>query len=99
MGATQLEIARRCGVDVSSVNKILGRKRGPKFHEDTVYKVFETARALGYDFSRPSKSNLVAFMREMLPDDLSDSAIAKRRRLSISKVRRFRELLRRAEGA
>jgi len=35
----------------------------------------------------------------MLPDDLSDSAIAKRRRLSISKVRRFRELLRRAEGA
>lgn len=97
--ATQLEIARRVGLDVSSVNKILGQKRGPKFHEDTITKVFETAKAVGYDFSKPSKSRLVAFMREILPDGMSDQTIAQIRGLSVSKVRRYRELLRRAEGA
>jgi transcriptional regulator with XRE-family HTH domain len=49
---TQVEIARRVGLDVSSVNKILNRRQGPVFRKDTVRKVFRVARELGYDFSR-----------------------------------------------
>jgi hypothetical protein len=50
--ATQLDIAVRCGIDVSSVNKILRRTPGPKFHEKTVREVFRTARELGYNLER-----------------------------------------------
>lgn len=49
---TQVEIARRVGLDVSSVNKILNRRPGPVFRKDTIKKVFKVARELGYDFSR-----------------------------------------------
>lgn len=49
---TQVEIARRVGLDVSSVNKILNRRAGPVFRKDTIRKVFKAARDLGYDFGR-----------------------------------------------
>jgi len=49
---TQIEIARRVGLDVSSVNKILNRRQGPVFREKTVKKVFRVAQELGYDFGR-----------------------------------------------
>jgi transcriptional regulator with XRE-family HTH domain len=49
---TQIEIARRVGLDVSSVNKILNRRKGPVFRKDTVRKVFKAAKELGYDFGR-----------------------------------------------
>lgn len=49
---TQIEIARRVGLDVSSVNKILNRRAGPVFRKDTIKKVFKVARELGYDFGR-----------------------------------------------
>jgi hypothetical protein len=50
--ATQMDIAVRCGIDVSSVNKILRKSPGPKFNEKTVREVFRTARELGYDLER-----------------------------------------------
>lgn len=49
---TQQEIARRVGLDVSSVNKILNKRVGPRFQKDTVTRVFKAARELGFDFSR-----------------------------------------------
>jgi len=49
---TQVEIARRCGLDVSSVNKILNKRPGPVFRKETIRKVFKIARDLGYDFGR-----------------------------------------------
>ena len=49
---TQVEIARRIGLDVSSVNKILNKRQGPVFRKETVKKVFKLARQLGYDFGR-----------------------------------------------
>jgi transcriptional regulator with XRE-family HTH domain len=52
MGVTQLDIARRVGLDVSSVNKILNRRPGPVFRKDTIKQVFKIARELGYDFGR-----------------------------------------------
>jgi transcriptional regulator with XRE-family HTH domain len=49
---TQIEIARRVGLDVSSVNKILNKRQGPVFRKETIRKVFKVARDLGYDFGR-----------------------------------------------
>ena len=49
---TQVEIARRVGLDVSSVNKILNKRQGPVFRKDTIKRVFRVAKELGYDFSR-----------------------------------------------
>lgn len=49
---TQVEIARRVGLDVSSVNKILNRRPGPVFQKETIKKVFRVAKELGYDFGK-----------------------------------------------
>jgi len=49
---TQVKIARRVGIDISSVNKILNRRSGPVFRKETVQKVFRIAREMGYDFGR-----------------------------------------------
>lgn len=49
---TQVEIARRVGLDVSSVNKILNRRQGPVFRRETIKKVFKFAREMGYDFNK-----------------------------------------------
>lgn len=49
---TQGQIARHVGLDVSSVNKILNRRKGPVFKKETIKQVFKVAKALGYDFGR-----------------------------------------------
>jgi len=49
---TQAEIARRLGLDVSSVNKILNKRPGALFRKDTIRKVFKLAKALGYDLGK-----------------------------------------------
>ena len=46
--ATQGDIARHLGLDVSSVNKILHHKPGAKFRKATVDQVFRAARKLGF---------------------------------------------------
>jgi len=48
--ATQADVARLIGVDVSTVNKILNRKPGPKFKKSTIHNVFKAARTVGYDY-------------------------------------------------
>ena len=57
MAATQVEIARRVGLDVSSVNKILNRRRGPVFKQATVAKVFRVAKQLGYSLDRLKRTH------------------------------------------
>ncbi|HLY74651.1 MAG TPA: helix-turn-helix domain-containing protein [Planctomycetota bacterium] len=49
---TQLQIARQLGLDVSTVNKILNKREGPRFRKETIRKVFKVARQLGFDFGR-----------------------------------------------
>ena len=49
---TQVEIARRLGLDVSSVNKILHGVPGLKWKDETVKAVFDSARELGYDLDK-----------------------------------------------
>ena len=50
--ATQVEIAKKLGLDVSSVNKILNQCKGPVFKKETIDRVFATARDMGYDFTK-----------------------------------------------
>ena len=49
---TQADIARRVGIDVSSVNKILNGRKDAVFKKETVRKVFKVAREMGYDLGR-----------------------------------------------
>lgn len=48
---TQSDIARKLGIDVSSVNKILNRRK-TGFKPETVRRVFRVAKALGFRFER-----------------------------------------------
>jgi transcriptional regulator with XRE-family HTH domain len=50
--ATQQDIAKRVGIDISSVNKILNHRPGATFRKETVRKVFKIARELGYDLTK-----------------------------------------------
>lgn len=63
---TQVEIARRVGLDVSSVNKILNKRQGPVFRKDTIRKVFKIAKDLGYDFGRLKYAHRRRFPRREL---------------------------------
>ena len=49
---TQSEIARQLGLDVSSVNKILNRRNGPVFRNETVKRVFDVAQRMGYNLDK-----------------------------------------------
>jgi len=57
MAATQVEIARQVGLDVSSVNKILNRRPGVVFKQATVEKVFRVAKRLGYRFDQLKRTH------------------------------------------
>lgn len=57
MAATQVEIARQAGLDVSSVNKILNRRAGPVFKKATVEKVFRLAKKVGYSLERLKRAH------------------------------------------
>jgi len=63
---TQVEIARRVGLDVSSVNKILNKRQGPVFRKETIRKVFKIARDMGYDFGRLKYAHRRRFRRKEL---------------------------------
>lgn len=63
---TQLEIARKCGIDVSSVNKILHRVPGPSFKKETIRNVFRVARELGYDLGRLKHTHRRRHPRKMV---------------------------------
>ncbi len=61
---TQVEIAHRVGLDVSSVNKILNRRSGPVFRKETIKKVFKIAKDMGYDFGRLKYAHRRRFPRK-----------------------------------
>lgn len=50
--ATQVQIARKLGLDVSTVNKILHNVPGLKWRPETVEAVFDAAEELGYNLDR-----------------------------------------------
>jgi DNA-binding phage protein len=86
MKVTQVEIAERVGLDVSSVNKILNESPGPVFKKETIARVLKTATEMGYDFLRPTKSNYIAALREVVPLDGDEKQVAKRLGLSVRRL-------------
>lgn len=89
---TQVDIAKACGLDVSSVNKILNDRRGPVFEKSTIQYVKETARKMGYKHPSTSKRHLLAILRYVFPDHLSAAELAAARGLPadyIETVRKF----------
>lgn len=52
MRVTQTDIARRVGIAVSSVSKILNRQTSANFSKEKIRDVLRTARELGYDLGR-----------------------------------------------
>ena len=49
---TQSDIARMIGLDVYDGNKILNRRNGPVFRNETVKTVFRVAQDLGYNLDK-----------------------------------------------
>lgn len=86
MGATQVDIAREVGLDVSSVNKCLNGKAGAVFKKSTVKRVFAAAKRLGYDFSRASKGRVVQLLAKHFPKDVASAALADLRGISTADV-------------
>jgi hypothetical protein len=73
MAATQVEVAKKVGLDVSSVNKILNRRAGAVFKSSTVATVFKAAKQLGYSLERLKRAHGRAHERHDagFPADLS----------------------------
>lgn len=49
---TQAEVAQHAGVDLSTVNRILNRRTVHTFRQETVRRVLNSAKQLGFTFSR-----------------------------------------------
>ena len=96
---TQKDIAAELGIDVSSVNKILSKNKGGKFKDETIARVFRTAKRMRYDFAKPSKGRLLEILRELFPESSGEGILAVQRGLPIEKVREIRALIEKAGGA
>lgn len=92
---TQQAVAKRCGLDVSTCNKILNAVPGPVFRKETIRLVFKVAREMGYRFRSDTKpllkrrvEKLEAALREVVPQNALDQS-----KLSEARVQEIRELL------
>lgn len=100
MRATQVEIARRAGLDVSTCNKILNRVEGPVFKKETIKKVFAIARELHYNLERRNKhfykrrtERLEAILRKIFPASESAESVAQRHGLDLQLSREIKDAL------
>lgn len=93
---TQLDIARKVGVDVSSVNKILNRVEGAAFSRMTKNKVERAACELGYKRTRVSRKALLTVLRDLFPKGEDVGFLAAVRGISAAKVRRIQSMIVRA---
>jgi transcriptional regulator with XRE-family HTH domain len=90
---TQCDIAERVGLDVSSVNKILNFVEGPVFRKETREQVLRVAKELGYDFDRPTKTRLLAALRELVPLNVQDDDLALKLGLTAASVDKLKTLI------
>jgi transcriptional regulator with XRE-family HTH domain len=90
---TQSDIAKRVGLDVSSVNKILNFVEGPVFKNETRAQVLSVAKELGYDFNRPTRSRLLAALKELVPLDVQDDDLALRLKVTVWRVDKLKTLI------
>lgn len=93
MSVRQTDIAKAVGMDVSSVNKILNRRPGPVFREETIRRVFEVARQMGYNFDRMIKGNMESILREVFPANLTAAQLAILRGLPLKRVKEIQKTI------
>lgn len=91
--ATQLQIAKICGLDVSSVNKILTRAPGPVFRKETIKKVFSVAKRMGYNFDRATKATMRAALERLFPRDRSNVSLVVSRCVTMEEVIHIKKML------
>lgn len=90
---TQADIARKVGLDVSSVNKILNQIPGAVFHTRTKQAVFRTARELGYRFSTTSRGAMLRVLREVFPCSMTAETLASVRNMSVARVTEIKRMI------
>lgn len=97
---TQAEVAKKVGLDVSTVNKILNRVPGPSFAEATVKRVFKAAREMGWRLKWTGKYQLKDLVQQ-LSGALKEALplIEASRHMSVERIEKLKELLKRASGA
>lgn len=88
---TQTEIARRLGLDVSSVNKIINQVPGPVFNKNTIQKVERAVREFGYKVKPNSRGQLIRALSEIRAVLLSPGSYKK-------KVFAVRKIMSRVDG-
>jgi hypothetical protein len=64
LNVTQTDIARRVGMDVSSVNKILNQRPHAVFSKQKVREVLRVARELGYDLGSVKHAHHRSYVRK-----------------------------------
>ncbi len=90
---TQKDIAKRLGINVTSVNKCLHKAPGAVFRKETIEAVFRTAHEMGYNFDQYSKGWAMALLREVFPKELSVEQTMTFRRLPRKTVVGARKVL------
>lgn len=90
---TQLDIAKRCGLDCSSVNKILNDSPGPVFNKKTIDRVKRVAKQMGYKSDRPHKGKLNGILRALFPRTVEDVVLSTARGISLDEVRKIKGII------
>ena len=90
---TQVEIAKRLGLDVSTVNKILNTVAGPKFKKATIARVLATAKRMGYESGKATRTALLGELRDLFPPDSAEDDLAKLRGVSLERVQQIKQLV------
>jgi len=90
---TQVEIAKACGLDVSSANKILNKSRRGTFSHNTIKRVFAKAKELGYKQSSASKGTMRRTLEELFPSSQTNISLAVLRGLPPSEIVRIKKML------
>ena len=75
------------------MNKILNECPGPVFRKETIDRVLKVATEMGYDFLRPTKSNYLAALREVVPLAGDEKQVAQRLNLSVRRLNEIRLLV------
>jgi len=93
---TQVDIAKRVGLDVSSCNKILNQVVGPVFKKETIALVLRTAKEMGYNLRRETKHSLRrenALLKRALKDVVEATVNPAMPPLTPRRMTEIRELL------
>lgn len=90
---TQMEIAQRLGLDVSTVNKVLNKAPRASFKKETVKAIFKMVKDLGYKPHSASKGQMRTILEGLFPSTQPDISLAVMRGLAPAEVARIKRML------